>query len=141
MRPVVIDAGTASVKAGLAGTERPAVVFNNVVGRPKFQRVFDGGALPDVAVGAAADAHRGALSLRRPMERGLVRPDGWEDAERVLAAAYSAECGLGVDPRAQPVSAAAARVHSRVHLRGLAHQLAGAVACAVRAGLCGCLAA
>ncbi len=44
-QPVVVDNGTGTVKAGYAGEDKPSVLLNNVVGRPKHQRVMAGGAL------------------------------------------------------------------------------------------------
>lgn len=44
-QPVVIDNGTGVLKAGIAGEERPKVVFRSMVGRPKHKRIMAGGAL------------------------------------------------------------------------------------------------
>ena len=44
-QPVVIDNGTGVIKAGIAGEERPKVVFRSMVGRVKHKRVMAGGAL------------------------------------------------------------------------------------------------
>ncbi len=44
-QPVVIDSGTAWVKAGFAGEDKPSAVLRTVVGRPKHVRVMAGGAL------------------------------------------------------------------------------------------------
>lgn len=44
-QPVVIDNGSGIVKAGIAGEERPKVVFRSLVGRPKHKRIMAGGAL------------------------------------------------------------------------------------------------
>ena len=44
-QPLVIDNGTGVIKAGFAGTDKPRVVFHSYVGRPKHQRVMNGGAL------------------------------------------------------------------------------------------------
>ena len=44
-QPVVIDNGTGVVKAGVAGEDRPKVVFRSMVGRPKHKRIMAGGAL------------------------------------------------------------------------------------------------
>ena len=104
MRPAaVLDAGTHSVKAGLAGADRPSAELPTAVGRPKHRRVLDGGRLPELATGSALAEHRGALSLSRPMARGLVEPHAWDDMERVWRAAFGEPDGIRVDPRAQPV--------------------------------------
>jgi actin-related protein len=109
VRPaVVLDCGTGAVRAGLAGGETPRVVVANAVGRPKHARVMAGGALADggpMFVGAKAAAHRGALSLSHPMERGAVAPGRWGDMEAVWRHVYDGSEGLGVNPRDQPVRA------------------------------------
>ena len=88
-QPVVIDNGTAILKAGFAGGDRPTVVFDSICGRVKHERVMPGGALEgvDVVIGDACRKHRGALVLSRPMESGRVTD--WADAERVWAHAYN----------------------------------------------------
>jgi actin-related protein len=43
--PVVLDVGSAVVKAGRAGENAPSAVFPSLVGRPKFARALMGGAL------------------------------------------------------------------------------------------------
>ena len=88
-QPVVIDNGTAILKAGFAGGDRPTVVFDSICGRVKHERVMPGGALEgvDVVIGDACRKHRGALVLSRPMESGRVTD--WADAERVWSHAYN----------------------------------------------------
>jgi centractin len=39
-QPLVIDNGSAVIKAGLAGEETPQVIMPNMVGRPKHQKVM-----------------------------------------------------------------------------------------------------
>jgi centractin len=43
--PVVLDVGSAVIKAGFAGDDRPRVLLPTLVGRPKHVRVMAGGAL------------------------------------------------------------------------------------------------
>ena len=88
-QPVVIDNGTAILKAGFAGGDRPTVVFDSICGRVKHERVMPGGALEgvDVVIGDACRKHRGALVLSRPMESGRVTD--WADVERVWSHAYN----------------------------------------------------
>ena len=47
-QPVVIDNGTAILKAGFAGGDRPSVIFDSICGRVKHERVMPGGALEGV---------------------------------------------------------------------------------------------
>ena len=105
---LVVDAGTGSVRAGRAGEDHPTAELPTAVGRPRHRRVMGGGALDgdDAVTGAQLRAHRGALSVARPMERGLLCAHGGADMERVLRAALA---GLAADPREQPVRAGGTR--------------------------------
>lgn len=38
-QPIVIDNGSGVIKAGLSGDEKPKLIFNNYVGRPKYNKV------------------------------------------------------------------------------------------------------
>jgi centractin len=85
-QPVVIDNGTASIKAGFAGSSKPKVVVATKVGRTKHQRVMPGGALEDVDgkqyyCGGKLEEHRGAFFLEHPMDHGEIQ--SWEAMERL----------------------------------------------------------
>mmetsp|Transcript_1917 Transcript_1917/g.2717 ORF Transcript_1917/g.2717 Transcript_1917/m.2717 type:complete len:383 (-) Transcript_1917:333-1481(-) len=101
-QPVVIDNGTGVLKAGFAGGDRPKVVFQSHVGRPKHRRMMPGGALDgqEVFVGSKVAQHRGALSLSYPMEHGVVT--NWRDMERIWDHVYSRE-HLNVSAEDHPV--------------------------------------
>ena len=113
-QPVVIDNGTGVVKAGMAGGDRPGVVFASACGRAKHVRLMPGGALEgaDVVVGRRAAQHRGALVLSRPMARGMV--ESWADMERVWAHCYGDE-GLGVASDAHPLLLTEAPLNAARH--------------------------
>uniref|UniRef100_A0A7S3JS19 Actin n=1 Tax=Aureoumbra lagunensis TaxID=44058 RepID=A0A7S3JS19_9STRA len=111
-QPVVMDNGTGFIKAGMAGGDRPNVVFANAVGRAKHVRMMPGGALEgiDVAVGDAVRRHRGALILNWPMARGMV--EDWADMERVWSATYS---NLGVSAENHPLLLTEAPLNASRH--------------------------
>jgi centractin len=90
-QPLVIDNGSAMLKCGFAGTDKPRVVVRSYVGRPKHQRVMPGGGLEglDALVGARAEQHRGALTLSYPMEHGVVQ--NWHDMELLWRHVYAKE--------------------------------------------------
>jgi len=72
-QPVVIDNGSGIIKAGFAGEDSPKVVFSSMVGKPRYirsmlQTTLEG----DSFVGKVAEEHRGVMSLRYPMEHGIV---------------------------------------------------------------------
>lgn len=78
-QPVVIDSGSGSIKAGIAGEELPKADFAAVVGRPKHQRTMVGSLDGDSFVGKAAAENRGLLRLKYPMQHGIVTD--WDDME------------------------------------------------------------
>ncbi|CAJ0581540.1 unnamed protein product, partial [Mesorhabditis spiculigera] len=99
-QPVVIDNGSGGIKAGFAGESAPKVAFANYVGRPKYKRVMAGALEGDIFIGPKAKDNRGLLSLRYPMEHGIVTD--WNDMEKVWQYIYSKE-QLNVFPEEHPV--------------------------------------
>ena len=86
-QPVVIDNGSGVIKAGFAGDQVPKCHFPNYIGRPKHTRVMAGALEGDLFVGPKAQEHRGLLSIRYPMEHGIVTD--WNDMERIWQYIYS----------------------------------------------------
>lgn len=110
-QPVVIDAGTASLKAGFAGSSKPKVVIGTKVGRAKHMRIMPGGALEaeqslsgpsSVFVGQKLDEHRGAFLLEYPMDKGHVVDGGWDAMESLWEHVYS-KANLNVRAEDHPV--------------------------------------
>lgn len=88
-QPVVIDNGSGTIKAGFAGEHVPKCIFPNLVGRPKHLRVMAGGLEGDTFIGKKAEEHRGLLSLKYPMEHGIVTD--WNEMERIWQYIFSKE--------------------------------------------------
>jgi len=97
-QPIVIDNGSGTIKAGIAGGTQPTCFFNNTVGRPKHARVMAGAIEGDHFVGKEAQELRGLLKLKYPMEHGIVTD--WDDMQRVWKYTFSQ---MHVHPEDHPV--------------------------------------
>lgn len=123
-QPVVIDNGSGAIKAGFAGDQVPKCIFPNLVGRPKHVRVMAGGLEGETFIGRKAEEHRGLLTLRYPMEHGIVTD--WNEMERIWHYIYSKE-QLQTFPEEHPIlltgeyyNNLAKTNHSIIHRRGTA---------------------
>ena len=79
--PLVIDNGTYMMKAGFAGDDEPRAFFPSLVGRPRHRGVMVGMARKDSYVGYEAKSKRGILTLKSPLEAGIVT--NWDDVGKI----------------------------------------------------------
>lgn len=79
-QPVVLDNGSAILKAGYSGEDRPKFLEHSIIGSPRQGNVNDT-SKEDTYVGNSAQERRGILQLRHPIEHGIVK--NWNDMESI----------------------------------------------------------
>ena len=86
---VVIDNGSGICKVGFSNEEYPTACFPAIVGTARTASIMMGTENKDVYVGQEAQAKRGILALKYPIEHGIV--GDWDAMEKIWSHTYNNE--------------------------------------------------
>jgi actin len=109
--PIVCDNGSGMVKAGFAGDDAPKAVFPSIIGRPKHSGIMVGMTHRNVYIGDEAQSKRGILSLKYPIEHGIIT--NWDDMEMIWHHTFSNE--LRIAPEDHKVMLTEAPMNPKVN--------------------------
>jgi len=108
---IVIDNGSGYTKAGFTGDDAPKCKFPCIVGRPKVESIMVGSDKKEIYIGEHAEAKRGILVLKYPIEHGIV--ENWDDMKAIWD--YTFTNGLRVKPEEHKVLLTEAPMNPKIN--------------------------
>ncbi|KAL7722350.1 Actin-1 [Entamoeba marina] len=100
-KTIVFDFGSRNSRVGFSNDENPCSIFPSIVGKLKHPfGLIASIPIKDLYIGEDAISKRGILTLKHPINRGIV--NNWDDMEFLINHSYYNE--LHCLPEEQPVA-------------------------------------
>eukprot|EP01084_Bolivina_argentea_P042767 78839_1 len=78
MQAIVIDNGSATIKAGFSGDDKPISIFPTMVGRAKdYIDTIAATTENNIFIGIEAERQKDTLNITSPIQHGIV--NSWDD--------------------------------------------------------------
>ncbi len=87
--PVVVDNGSGTLKAGIAGDEAPRTIIPTVIGKPKNANIMVGMDQKEYFIGKEVEAKKALLNITHPIKQGIVQD--WDYMEKIWNHCFTEE--------------------------------------------------
>ncbi|CAK62550.1 unnamed protein product (macronuclear) [Paramecium tetraurelia] len=71
--PMIIDMGSSQIKAGFGGEDKPKVIFNSYIGRPKVKALSATNSQELYVGNQITDSIRGNMKIKYPYQKGIIK--------------------------------------------------------------------
>ena len=93
--PLIVDIGSGTVKAGMAGDDCPKFYIPSVIGTPKSKSALVGMDIKDCYVGAEVASKKSVLNVEYPVKAGVI--DNFDGLNEILKNLFNDEMKVGTE--------------------------------------------